>query len=244
MLQPIKVDPYLHVSNIYAHLMDFVSYKWWARYLFTITRNKTIKNPAVLELAAGSCLMAKHLSRFYKNYIATDISLSMLKHSDKNIKRICCDMSCLPFSKNFDLIISSFDSINYLTNKNILLKSFKGISDSLTPKGIFTFDAALENNSYKHEKTANQKGKSAGFIYTRKSKFLAGSKIHKNIFTIQYPDGKIVTEIHRQKIYPLRTFYEMAEKSGLEVVNCYKAFSLKKGNADSDRVQFIMRRKN
>lgn len=244
MLQPRKADPYLHVSNIYAQLMDFVSYKWWARYIFTITKNKTNSNPAVLELAAGNCSMAKYLSRFYKNYIATDISVSMLKQSDKNIKRICCDMSCLPFNKKFDLIISSFDSINYLTNKNILLRTFKGISNSLTSNGIFTFDAALENNSYKHEKTANRKGKSGGFKYVRQSKFLSGSKIHKNIFTIQYPDGKIVSEIHRQKIYSFQTYFEMAKKSGFEVVNCYKAFSIIKGNADSDRVQFIMRREN
>ena len=39
------------------------------------------------------------------------------------------------------------------------------------------------------------------------------------------------------------TFFDMAEKSGLYVVNCYKAFSYTKGKASSDRVQFIMRRK-
>lgn len=69
------------------------------------------------------------------------------------------------------------------------------------------------------------------------------SKIHKNIFTIEYPDGEIFTEIHRQKIYSYDTFFEIAENSGLYVVNCYKAFSYQKGKAISDRVQFIMKRK-
>lgn len=243
LLRSITIDPYQHVSKIYPHLMNFVSYKWWARYIFTITKNKTIKNPAVLELAAGNCSMAKHLFKLYPKYIASDISLSMLKYSDKSIPRVCCDMSNLPFNKKFDLIISSFDSINYITNKKKLLKTFKEISNLLNIKGVFTFDAALESNSYKHEKTANRKGKSAGFIYSRQSKFLVGSKIHKNIFTIQYPDGKIFTETHKQKIYSFQTFYDMAEQSGLYIVNCYKAFSFQKGNANSDRVQFIMKRK-
>jgi len=238
------IDPYLHVSKIYPQLMHFISYKWWALYIFTITRKKIVKNPAVLEIASGNCSMAKHLIKFYPDYIASDISLSMLKSADKNIYRTCCDMLFLPFIKKFDLIISSFDSVNYITSKKKLLKLFKEISNSLNKNGVFTFDAALEYNSYKHEKTANKKGKNLGYSYFRESKFLVSSKIHKNIFTVCYPDGKVYSEIHRQKIYSYETFYEMAEKTGLQVVNCYKAFSLQRGKANSDRVQFIMKRKN
>jgi SAM-dependent methyltransferase len=222
--------------------MNFVSYKWWARYIYTITRNKTIKNPAVLELAAGNCALAKHLSKLYPDYIASDISLSMLKYYYRNIKRVCCDMTYLPLNKKFDLIISSFDSVNYLRSKKKLLLLFKEISKSLNGKGVFTFDAALENNSYKHQETASKKGKTSGYKYSRKSIFLPASRIHKNIFTITYPDGNIITEVHRQKIYSYETFFEMANKSGLYVVNCYKAFSMQKGKATTDRVQFIMKR--
>ena len=224
--------------------MNFVSYKWWARYIYTITRKKTIKNPAVLELAAGNCALAKHLSKLYPDYIASDISLSMLKYCDLKIKRACCDMTSLPFNKKFDLIISSFDSVNYLTSKKKLLMLFKEVRKSLTENGFFTFDAALESNSYKHQQTASKRGKTLGYIYFRRSVFLPASRIHKNIFTITYPDGNIFTEIHRQKIYLYETFFEMANKSGLYVVNCYKAFSTTKGKATTDRVQFIMKRIN
>jgi ubiquinone/menaquinone biosynthesis C-methylase UbiE len=239
-----KIDPYFHVSNIYSHLMNFISYKWWARYIYKITKTKTIKNPTVLEVAAGNCSMAKWLQKLYPNYIATDISLSMLKKSKSRISLVCCDMTRLPFNKKFDLIISSFDSINYITSKRVLLLLFNEIFKSLNKDGIFTFDAALENNSYKHEKTASGKWKKSGFVYSRESKYLIRSKVHKNIFRIQYPDGKVFTETHRQKIYSFQTFYAMAEKSGFNIVNCYKAFSLQKGNANSDRVQFIMKRKD
>jgi SAM-dependent methyltransferase len=240
--QSVNIDPYLHVSNIYSHLMNFISYKWWAKYIYTITKNKTIKKPSVLEIGSGNCSMAKSLIKLYPNYIASDISKSMLKKSRTNILKVCCDMSYLPFSKKFDLIISSFDCMNYITNKKILLKTFKEISNSLNYNGVFAFDVALESNSYKHEKTASGKWEKSGFVYSRDSKFLASNRIHKNVFKIKYPDGKEFTEIHRQKIYPFQTFYEVANKSGLDVVNCYKAFSLQKGKASSDRVQFIMKR--
>ena len=94
-----QTDPYLHVSHIYPHLMDFISYKWWARYIYSITNKKITKNPLVLELAAGNCSLARHLSKLYKNYIATDISLSMLNYNDEKIKKICCDMTSIPYKK-------------------------------------------------------------------------------------------------------------------------------------------------
>lgn len=236
-------DPYLHVANIYPHLMNFVSYKWWARYIYTITKPKVVKNPSVLELAAGNCSLAGHLSKLYKNYIVTDISQSMLKDSDIKLVRVCSDMTSMPFNKFFDLILISFDSVNYLLSKKRLLELFKEINNHLTDDGIFTFDAALESNSYKHQKTASTKGNTNGFRYHRKSIFMPLSKIHKNIFTIEYPNGEIFSEIHKQKIYSYETFFEIAEKSGLYVVNCFKAFSYQKGKATSDRVQFIMKRK-
>ena len=65
-----QTDPYLHVANIYPHLMNFVSYKWWAGYIYSITKTKVVKNPSVLELAAGNCSLAEHLSKLYKDYIA------------------------------------------------------------------------------------------------------------------------------------------------------------------------------
>ena len=244
MQKPNLTDPYQHVSNIYPHLMDFISYKWWARYLYIITKSKDVKNPSVLEIAAGNCTLAKHLSKLHEDYLVTDISKSMLNHGTDKLNKVCCDMTALPFKSKFDLILASFDSVNYLKTNKKLLQLFKQVNSLITEKGVFTFDAALESNSYKHQKTATVKGKSKGFTYQRKSIYLPKSRIHKNIFTITYPNGDIFIETHKQKIFSYNTFFDLAEKSGLFVVNCYKAFSFQKGKETSDRVQFIMKRKN
>ena len=44
------------------------------------------KDPVILELGSGSCRLAEYLTKKYKKYTATDISLDMLKYS--NSKRI------------------------------------------------------------------------------------------------------------------------------------------------------------
>lgn len=236
-------DPYRHVSRIYSRLMDFVDYNLWAKYIYSITVNSLPQNPFVLEIGAGNCSLARHLSRFYKNYFASDISLQMLQVKKSAMRKICCDMKSLPFTKKFDLIFSSFDTVNYILTKRDLQKHFNEVSALLSLNGLFTFDAALENNSHKHQKTAAKSGKYNKYRYSRESVFNERLKIHKNIFTIIYPDGKLFKETHTQKIFSFDTFFELAEKSGLYVVNCYKAFSYSKGKSTSDRVQFIMKRK-
>lgn len=224
--------------------MRFVSYKWWARYIYFITKKYVNKHSTVLELAAGNCLLAKYLRKQFSSYVAADISFNMLNNSEVKIDRVCCDMIQLPFKGKYDLILAAFDSVNYLTNKRKLKSLFDEVNSLLKDEGIFTFDAALESNSYKHQKTASDKGNINGFSYTRKSIFLPNSRIHKNIFWIKKPNGEVVTETHRQKIFAYQTYFELAEKSNLYVVNCYKAFSVQRGSNKSDRVQFIMKRKS
>jgi ubiquinone/menaquinone biosynthesis C-methylase UbiE len=236
------VDPYLHVSHIYHQLMNFVDYKWWAGYIYLITSKNLKKDAFVLELAAGNCLLSAHLSKQYKNYYSTDLSFSMLSTSSYKKNKTCCSMTSIPFKKKFDLIVSSFDSVNYLLSKAKLKKLFVEVCNSLSDEGVFTFDAVLESNSYKHQKNTPLKGTAKRILYRQKSIYMPKSKIHKNIFSITYPDGKSYTETHRQKVFDFETYFELAEKSGLYVVNCYKAFSLTKGKATSDRLQFIMKR--
>lgn len=224
--------------------MSKVDYKFWAKYLIKISSLYIKKNSKVLELAAGNCLLAKILSNHFPNYIATDISLSMLKkNTTKSLKKICCDMTLIPFKTKFDLIICAFDSINYLTNKKLVSNFLIEVRETLSDDGIFLFDAALERNSIKHQKEAIKNGKQNGVIFNRQSIYLHSSRIHKNIFEIIYPDGKKVSEVHRQKIYPLEFYFEVLDKSGLYVVECFNAFTFRNCKPNDLRAQFVVKRK-
>jgi len=238
-------DNYKYVSDVYDQLMNKVDYKFWAKYILKISSLFIKKKSTVLEVAAGSCRLAEILSKQFPNYIATDISISMLKKNQSDrLTKVCCDMTALPFDSEFDLIICAFDSINYLTNKKLISKFFYEIRNVLSGEGIFLFDAALEKNSFKHQKFAVKSGKQNNIIFNRQSIYLQSSRIHKNIFEIIYPDGKRVSEIHRQKIYPLEFYFEALEKSGLFAVECFKAFTFSDCKSEDLRAQFVVKRKN
>ncbi len=225
--------------------MKKVRYDFWTDYLYMLSKEYVPKRAKVLELGAGNCSLAHHFKEHYKKIISTDLSFHMLNSSkDKKLKRVCCNMTSLPFKKSFDLIYSCFDSINYLTRKKDLNNLFSNISSLLSNKGIFTFDVSLENNSRVHIKEPIREGKYKGIKYKHITSFDEKKKIHKNEFEIQLKNKKNYREVHKQKVYPFFDYFRLVQKNGLYVVECFDAFTFYDADENSKRVQFIVKKQD
>lgn len=235
---------YTDVSNIYDHIMRKVRYDFWADYIYAISSDYVGDKPKVLELASGNCNLARFLSTYYPKLIASDMSLSMLsKRSKIGLKKVCCDMTIIPFNTKFDLIVSTFDSINYLITEKKLSALFKEICRVIRNKGIFTFDVSLEKNSYRHIKEPLRNGSYKGIKYKQETDYDSAKNIHRNVFYITHPNGEVFKEVHIQKIYSFETYFDLMDSAGLTVKACYDAFTFKDGSANSSRVQFISMKK-
>ncbi len=233
---------YNKVADLYPYLMRTIRYDRWAKYLHEVVKASVKKNEIVLELGAGNGRLAEHFRHYYPRIIITDLSFNMLNQDGiYGIQKVCCNMSKLPFDGGFNLVYSAFDSVNYLTNKKMLSGFFKEVKRVLAPGGIFTFDVSLERNSLKHIKEPYRKGKYKGMSYVQKSRYCPKSRMHKNTFDIEYQNVKYL-EKHRQKIYPFEEYFMLIEKAGLYVSECFDAFTFDNGNADCERVQFIVRK--
>jgi ubiquinone/menaquinone biosynthesis C-methylase UbiE len=232
---------YERVAVIYPYMMRTIRYDKWANYLYRLVKLYIGENDTILELGAGNGMLAEQFRNYFPFIIISDISFEMLRQSaGKDIKKVCCDMTAIPFKKKFDLIYSTFDTVNYLSSKKKLLSLFNEIKRVLSEKGIFTFDVSLEPNSLKHIKEPFRKGKYDEISFVQKSSYNPKSRIHKNIFLMEFRD-EIYTETHKQKIYPFAVYFELLEKAGLNVTECYEAFTFKDGNAGCERVQFVVR---
>jgi len=149
----------------------------------------------------------------------------------------------LPFKGNFDFIYSTFDSINYIHNDRQLIEFFKGIKNIISDDSFFIFDVSLKHNSLKHLKRLNRNGKYAGIEYKQISEFDEKTGLHINTVIIKTSGGKIYKERHIQKIYDFYYYFHVLEKADLYIVECLEAFSFKDGTPDSERLQFIVKRK-
>jgi SAM-dependent methyltransferase len=240
----MKVKPYEKLAEIYDGLMKKVDYVNWSKYIIDIAKNYISDDANVLELASGNCKMAELISRKYRNYVCSDISISMLKAGSNRLNKICCDMTQPPFKKKFDFVFSAFDSVNYLLRIKTLRRLFDEIYLLLSNEGIFTFDVSLENNSLKLIKKEITEENYNGCNFTRTSIYNKRNKTHYNKFImIDRKDG-VFKETHKQKIYDFNTYFKLAENSGFYVDACYKCFTFEKANSGSDRAQFVLRKIN
>lgn len=241
----MKVKPYEKVSGIYDGLMKKLDYESWSKYILLIAKENVHHEAKFLELGAGNCKMAKILSEKYKNYYASDISISMLCSSHKDhLKRICCDMTSLPFKEKFDFVFSAFDSVNYILKQKLILNLFKEINYLLEEDGVFTFDVSLEKNSLNFITSKSTEGQHNGYWYRMLSKYNKRSRIHYNNFYIWNESGIEFKEVHKEKIYKIDTYFKLADKAGLHIEACYDCFSFKEVNQKSERAQFVMRKIN
>ncbi|MBA4405773.1 hypothetical protein C0389_00720 [bacterium] len=240
----MPVKTYSAIAEIYAHMMRSIDYKEWADYILEISREVKKKNLSVLELAGGTGAIASLLCTKMK-IVSSDISYAMLKkNKDGAVPKICCDMVRLPFKKRFDFIFSTFDSVNYLNTKEKFISYLNSAEGCIVDDGILAFDVSLENNSKKFEKYLNRRGKIDGITFQQRSFYNRTTRIHYNHFDITLADGKKVEEIHKQKIYRFEEYFDFIDRSRFYVHKCYKAFTFKNADAETERAQFILKKKN
>jgi len=239
-----KVKPYEILPLIYPHMMEKIRYDRWASYLHQLVKHECPKRSMVLELGAGDGTFAHYFQKYFHHIIISDISYRMLNNKKNNIPSVCCNMLAIPFKTKFDLIYSNFDSVNYLLSGKLLVKLFNEVALMLNEGGIFTFDISLEKNSYVHVKRNNKEGKYKGVAYKQTSTYNPDTGIHTNKFRIKLANGDEYSEIHREKIYSFDTYFRLIEKTDLYVAECYETFSFKPGSKDSDRLQFMLKKRN
>ncbi|HOI30870.1 MAG TPA: class I SAM-dependent methyltransferase [Melioribacteraceae bacterium] len=233
---------YSHLAPVYPHLMRSIDYSLWSDFIHSISREIKRKRISVLELACGNGLIAGTLNKKFKYYCATDLSKEMLACFG-GVDKVCCDMLALPFKKQFDFIFSTFDSVNYLTSRQRFIRMLNQAALCLARDGIFTFDVSLENNSKLYQKYLNRKGTYNGMKFLQKSYYDEAKRIHYNYFELTLANGSKVEEIHKQKIFRFEDYFSFIDDSDFYVYKCKKAFSEQDASPDSERAQFILKKR-
>jgi ubiquinone/menaquinone biosynthesis C-methylase UbiE len=241
----VRVNSYSALAAIYSHLMKSIDYGNWADYLFNLSKDVSRECADVLEIACGTGIIAGYLSKKYQRLTVCDKSADMLKQIDNpKLKPVCCDMSELPFKQKFDFIYSTFDSVNYLLSKEKVVKMLKSVSRILADDGIYAFDVSMEKNSVRYQRYLNRKGKYQKIAFTQKSLYNDKTRIHYNAFEITLPDGTQVQEMHKQKIYTFEDYFRFIDATDFYVHKCYEAFSYKDANENTERIQFLLKKKH
>jgi SAM-dependent methyltransferase len=141
------------------------------------------------------------------------------------------DMQNLQVEDRFDLVVCTFDSLNYLTDFNDVRNTFKSAVVVLDKGGLFIFDSntnlMYRNND--HFTHAFDFGK--GRLIQRMHYDLK-TNVAETVFEFQDGDR----EIHLQRPYGLTELKPVLRHTGFSIVSTYAGFKREKYTMKSERL--------
>jgi SAM-dependent methyltransferase len=187
----------------------------------------------VLDLACGTGLHAIELAAMGYEVDASDMSINMIKAAKENPRnknlKIRFHQEAFQtadrINKKFDVVISMFSAINYLTTYQDLLRSLKNIHGLLDRGGIFVFDfwngnAVIEDFSPVRVKRMNKGTKSVLRYSENTIDRLKQTVDVKFNFMLFDKDrlAKEFTESHIIRYYFLMEMENFLEMSGFKII--------------------------
>lgn len=234
---------------IYDSLMTDVDYENWYSYIKLIL-DKYNKNPkSILEMACGTGNISYYFAKDGYDLTCFDLSSDMLSiaynklNQFKNVTLLNQNMIDFKINKEFDLIICLCDSINYIIEKEHLLKTFRNVREHLSQNGIFIFDI---NSYYKLKEIIGNNT----FIEDREDIFYIWQNYFDckdNIshfyltFFVKEQNGffRRFHEEHLERAYKLEEVIELLDMAGFSQIYSYDGFSFKAPNKRSERIHFV-----
>ena len=252
------MEAYEGFGQVYDEFMDNVPYDEWCEYIVDMLNEHDVDGGLCLELGCGTGEVCERLADKGFDMIGLDASSEMLNQaikkrdeSKKDILYLLQDMTEFELYGTVKAVVSICDCLNYLTQNEQLLKTFKLVNNYLDPGGIFLFDM---NTRHKYEEIGDsviaENREDASFIW--ENFFDSDENINEYDLTLFVKDesGKYekYEETHSQRAYSYDEVKNMLEDAGMEFVSCYKAFTKEeikddKAMNECERVYFVAREK-
>lgn len=246
---------YTSLALIYDEVMKDVDYEDWADFIDEIIQDLNPEAETILELACGTGKVAMYLDELEcYDITATDKSEQMLEEARRiaefrglNIKWEQVDFMNMRLESTFDVILTLFDSVNYLLTEEDVLKMLSNVEKVMHEGSLFIFDFTTQKHSQLVASSLNDEGITPdNYRYSRNSYYIPGEKIHINEFEIEKMDKDMETVIerfrekHRQRIYELGEMKSIISKSNLEIVAAYQDFDLVEATGKSERITMVL----
>lgn len=241
------MQAYTNFAGVYDTFMDNVPYGEWADRLEEILKEYGIHNGLMLDLGCGTGSMTECFAERGYDMIGADNAEDMLEIAVKKREKSGYDiLYLLQDMREFELygtvraVISVCDCVNYVMEPEELLEVFRLVNNYLDPAGIFLFDF---NTRFKYEcvlgnRTFAESRDECSFIWD--NYYYEDENVNEYELTLFIrEEGNLYRkyqETHYQRGYTLEEIKVLIEKSGLEFLEAYDAYSKNPANTRSERI--------
>lgn len=224
------MEPYAYFSAVYDLMMQDVPYQKWMDYVIGLFDKYEIKPESILDLGCGTGTITTMLAQKGYEMIGIDLSEDMLlvarekaTQSGQDILFLCQDMVEMELYGTVDVILSLCDSLNYITDEEDLLETFRKANNYLNPGGLFIFDL---NTEYKFkqmgEKTYAETYENSAFIW--ENEYEESERINAYQLTLFIKNQgayERFEEAHYERAYDIETVKGLLDAAGLKFEGAY-----------------------
>lgn len=228
--------------------MASVPYGMWVEYLEALLKRVGFTGHAALDAACGTGNVSELLSQRGYDVVGVDISPQMIeaaKKKSEHVEYFVQDLAELELDRKFDLAISLFDSLNYITDADTLSRAVKRVAQHVVEGGYFIFDVntiyALAHHFFDQANLASDHYPH----YIWSSEYDHTTRICTVNMTFEVMENgrtRQFREVHIQRGHSLEELEQMLINAGFEVVETLHAYRFRKPTRRSDRVFFVARK--
>ena len=256
---------YESFAQVYDTFMDNVPYDEWAGYIIEKLREDGIEDGLVLDLGCGTGQMTRRLRDAGYDMIGVDGSVDMLqiardaesadrseaegagssKVGASDILYLLQDIRAFELYGTVRAVISTCDTLNYITQKEDLLQVFRLVNNYLDPGGLFLFDMNTVSH-YKElcaDNTFAESRDDCSFIW--ENEYDASSRINEYDLTLflKREDGfyERFFETHQEKAWEIEEVRELLEEAGMEYISAKEAYTDEDVSSGTYRVLILAR---
>lgn len=248
------MEIYNDFAAVYDSFMEDTPYDKWIKFINKTIEQEGITPQIICDLGCGTGKMCELFTEAGLEVIGIDGSEEMLMVARENamdreldILYLLQDMSEFELFGTVDVIVSTCDSLNYLTDTQKVLSTFKWVNNYLEKGGLFIFDM---NTSYKYkevlgDKVFAQQTEDAAYIWENYYEEETGINEFGVTFFIEDEDGKYfrTEEVHHQKAYTVEEVKALLGEAGMELVGIYDDYTDKPYSETTERMTFVAREK-
>lgn len=138
---------YKEFSKVYDIMMEYCDYDEWKNIIEDKINIYGNSPKTILDLGCGTGEVLVRLEEKYE-MTGVDLSKEMVELSKKkcNTKDFYVqDMRSLNLEKNYDIVISLFDTVNHLVSLEGLKQTMKSVWNNLNKDGLYIFDVVTRD---------------------------------------------------------------------------------------------------
>jgi len=259
----VEYPPYTRFASIYDQVMQGVGYEMWATYVEELLRVHGLQVTTVVDLCCGTGGSSIPFARRGYRVVGVDRSPHMLEVARLKAADLKLDIPFLeqdvtsldldqvartgnpPLApEGFDLVLSLFDSLNYVLTPDDLEEVFRRVVRALRPGGGFIFDMNSEEKLASMNNTVTLLEGEEYVLFWR-NRFLLPERVWQvtlDGFLRQGEGWERFREVHLEKAHPTAQVRERLQAAGLEVLGLYHAYTLSPVRPGTDRIFYVARR--